>query len=54
MKEEVLNSLKNIYDESCSYENGADIFNLLTNLAEKFNLSKELNEYLEKYGYRWV
>ncbi|MBS5307737.1 hypothetical protein [Clostridium sp.] len=46
MKEEVLNSLKNIYDESCSYENGADIFNLLTNLAEKFNLSKEFVDYV--------
>lgn len=45
MKEEVLNSLKNIY-ESCSYENGADIFNLLTNLAEKFNLSKEFVDYV--------
>lgn len=43
---DILESLKNLYDESYSANNETEIFNLLSNLAEKFNVSKEFINYV--------
>lgn len=45
-KNEVLNNLKSLYKESYNCENEIEVFDLLTNLAEKFEVSKEFIDYV--------